>query len=139
MPKPPPHPSTAMAERLVLDAVRRNPGIGIRALQRATGLSLATVQKRVKTLRRARRLRTVRSGGRLACLLTGEALPPEPLPPPLARLLAILAVNGPMREVEFLELNAPTPRSTTQHRLQRLVELGLVRARPSKRFAAYRR
>lgn len=54
-------------------------------------------------------------------------MPPPRLPPEMARLLAILEANGPMLEVEAIEMCLPTPRSTTQHRLKRLVERGVVR------------
>lgn len=112
--------------RRILEAVRRNPGIGVRELQRETGLALGTVQKHVKELRRAKALRAAGRGTKLALTLPGVKLPAASVPTSLLELLALLEANGPMRQVEIIELSG-NPRSTVQHRLRTLAKLGLLR------------
>jgi hypothetical protein len=104
--------------------------MGIRQLQRTTGLALATVQKHVHAIAEEGAIEIHRGVNGFVVGPRGFKPRPPPLDPHLEFLVALLRKNGPMRQVEVLELCRPIPRSTTQHRLKRLVAMGLVNARP---------
>ena len=136
-------------EARVLQAISRSPGLSLRAIGRATGLHIGVVRGHVHRLTKQRRIAQRRHGARILAY-------PRPSAPKddrravaadqelrleeQRRLLAFIAGRPALTQTDILEATAQWgwARSTTQHRLGRLIKAGLVKSRRRGREKLYR-
>jgi predicted transcriptional regulator len=131
---------------LIVDTVQATPGASFRQIVRETGIPAGTARHHLSVLIRRRRVWYTRMGCRLAHF-TGER--------PQSGMGVIRAVTatfdeldgrlylaardqGPLCQKDLVAV-APdvVPRSTVQHRIKRLVRLGILRETPMGRRCMY--
>lgn len=129
----PPKPTT---RALVFDAVRRYPGIHLRALERELGLSAALVQYHVKKLEAEGFVETREQGGYARLYPTPKAEPVQ-VRPEDRELLGLLREEVPLHIVLLLLDRGPlthaelvaalgNAKSTVSYHLAKMAEAGLV-------------
>ena len=124
--------------------VNREPGICYRAIVRASGLSMGTVAHHLRMLKKQGLVTESALGQRRTFYPQGSRVPGAAdatlaREPALQQLLDIVALRESTSQGAVLDAlqAAGWPRSTTQHRLSRLVALGKVSERRSGRFLLY--
>lgn len=112
-------PVAADAQRAIVASLRRAPGQGIRQLHRSTGLALATIQKHVKALNKAGRIRFTRRSSYKLWHLPRSKLPPvtDALE---ERIYGFVKANPGARQIEIINAIPDVPRSTVQWHLRRM-------------------
>lgn len=130
------HPRRSALHAVVCES----PGMGLRALSSRVGIPVGTTRHHLNVLLRSGLLREARVGVALAFMPAGDdrnaghvALLREP---GLVELRDVVASMGRVCQRDLLD-SLTWPRSTTQHRLDRLVEAGLLRVRPQGRYLFY--
>lgn len=124
--------SRANANRArILAAVHAQPGACYRELVRVSGLAAGTARHHLRTLRLSGQLHELRDGMRILHFPTGftrsPALAALRREPGLDALARFVAAHPGASQRQVLDAFHDEPRSTTQHRLHRLVTLGVVR------------
>ena len=127
-----------VSERQLLVSVTKRPGLGIRALARHSGLSPTTVSLALQRLQANGKARIVRHGGSLLAFPADHA---DLRVPPDDNLRALLRIASGRTQKEILDVMEPRGwrRSTTQHRLGRLVEQGHLEIQRDGRWVMYTR
>lgn len=130
--------------RLLRQAIQTNPGINFRALGRYTGLPAGSLAHHLRMLKREGVFVEGQLGFRRIFYPAGM---PVPKPgeatmarePALSSLRDWLARQGQCTQRQLLDAMQAQgwPRSTSQHRVGRLVALGLANERRSGRFVIY--
>lgn len=121
-------------EPRVLEAIRREPGRSLRSISRATGVHPTAVRGHVNRLARTGQLREFRVSATRSRFYAGETAPSDLAVDHELRqagqpqLLSWIARNPGATQLDLLAHTQSLgwSRSTTQHRLKRLVEQGLV-------------
>ena len=136
-------PATALLHpkrKLLHDAVLATPGINFRTISRQVGLPSGTARHHLSLLIRAGLLREERVGCSLAFLQASDrrsaAQVAVLLEPGMVELRDAVAA-GRVCQREVLDRFDAWPRSTTQHRLQRLAEAGVLRVIVQGRYLFY--
>lgn len=126
--------------RALHEAVAAAPGITFRALVGAVGRPSGTVRHHLDMLLRSEVLREQRAGCALAYVLATDQRDAAQLAvlraPGMALLRDFVANHGRVCQREVLDA-FDAPRGTTQHRLKRLVQAGLVRVAAQGRHLFY--
>jgi predicted transcriptional regulator len=118
-----------VADRAVVAAVKRRPGLGVRELVGESGHAGMTVRASLRRLQAAGRIKVVRRDGKHHHYLASNKVPEPPTPKAIAELVAFVAVHPGLRQSEIVSAQVGVPRSTTQFRLRKAVELGFLRRR----------
>lgn len=124
----------------LLAAITAEPGLTFRQLVQSTGIPAGTVRHHLTILERCGLVRIERDGGALRHFLEG-ASPEDRLAVTLERrgldrVYAFVAVHGPVNQKTILDA-MPYSRSTTQHKVQRLVQRGLMELKRQGRLCMY--
>lgn len=121
----------------ILDVLNERPGLCFRALLRATGLAAGTVRHHLPTLERRGLITTIQHGQRILHFPGDEPPGPEQVRVAVLRDLDeawravydVAATHPEWPQKRILDALPEQNRSTAQHRLRRLVELGLLEER----------
>ena len=141
---PPRDPPRNPRRRRLLEAIRLRPGATFRELVRETGLAAGTARHHLTMLRRSGRIEEHRHHSTLRYFEAGRFDDWEAVvllrEPDLAMLHAWVREHpgSIQRDVLVAARSWGWSRSTTQHRLQRLVAGGLLEVVPAGRRKAYR-
>jgi DNA-binding transcriptional ArsR family regulator len=131
------HPNRAALYAMV----RQEPGIGFRELVARVGMASGTAHHHLAVLQRGGILRSERVGGGVAFLFAGDLRNAAHLSvlrePGMTQLYDLIRSRGRICQGAVLEVSSQWPKSTVQHRLQRLVAAGLVRSTWQGRFRFY--
>jgi DNA-binding IclR family transcriptional regulator len=132
------HPARAALHAAVSEA----PGITFRALAKAVERPMGTVRHHLNMMIRSGVLREARVGAAIAFMLSHDDRDAAQLTllrePGLPALRDLVASAGRVCQSDLIAyLDGIWPRSTVQHRLNRLVAGGLVRVRPQGRLLFY--
>lgn len=135
-----PHPR----REAICTVVGSRPGECFRSLARLTGMPPGTLAHHLRVLKREGLVQEMPLGARRIFFAAGGPLPDEGAATlmreaPLAALHGWLVREGPASQRKALDEMGRRgwPRSTTQHRLERLQALGLVSIRRSGRYVFY--
>lgn len=124
----------------ILEAVQAEPGQSLSELRRRLCLAPGTLHHHVTVLVRGKLLRLIGVGKCVAVLPAAERRCPRVLAvlrkPNMAALRDFVASRGRVHQRQIREA-FPAPRSTTQYRLQRLVEAQALRAQREGRCVVY--
>lgn len=130
--------SAGQNRRRILDALTDAPGLGFRALAAATGLPGGTIRHHLPRLERCGLITIARCGSRLFYFAGSEAASPDmlryavlhDLGPAWVAVHEHVAANPGQRQKDIKDAMPDHSPSTVQHRLRRLVDLGLLQQRP---------
>jgi DNA-binding transcriptional ArsR family regulator len=131
------------SRRRILDHIQQHPGATLRELMRATGLSSKSTQHHVRVLKAAGHLEEQAHGNSRRFFLPGPAPAAERTKAillrkkPLSDLYELVRRHPWLAQSDILDLAARElgfSRSTTQHRLGRLISGGLVAVRHAGRI-----
>lgn len=126
------------ARQAVVEALRRSPGLGVRAVARTTGRAVMTVQYALRSLETDGVIRVRTVGRAKAHYVTGRPIPEPPrLPAQWSALFAFLERHGPITLKQAYEAFPGTPMVTTRYRLRELVARGLAVDSRNGRFVSY--
>lgn len=130
--------------RKLYDAIQADPGIGFREVARRAGLAAGTARHHLNVLARHGLVQEERHRFTQRFFPASARLDPAAVArgvllrePQLARLHAVVAANAWITQSDLIGLMGREEgwtRSTTQHRLSRLVSGGLVQVRQQGRF-----
>lgn len=128
--------------RAILDYIRDRPGAGFREVMRATKTSSSILRRHLELLKLTGKIIEERHGRSRRFLLKGvrDATPMEAIllrEEPLARVYALVERNPWLSQGDIMDLAARElaySRSTTQHRLGRLLRGGLLQVRRQGKF-----
>lgn len=133
-----------LRKQTVLAAVHAQPGICFRALGRATGLPAGVLSHYARQLKKKGEIQDAKLRHRRTfypgeCKLPSEAEATMVREPALGTLRDWLEARGSTTQRAALDAMAALgwPRSTSQHRISRLVAMGVVQERRSGRYVLY--
>lgn len=137
----------AKRRRAILEHVQANPGVSLRALARATGIGLGSLQHHVRMLVKRNRLwmdclgktHAYHAGPQPACQQDVLKARMRALDELDRRLMSLIDAADAPTQVAILTAfsDRGLARSTVQSRLKRLTRRGLLRAEPRGRLVVY--
>lgn len=124
---PPPHTGGRFPRKTILDAIRKDPGLGVRDLAKRTGHSGITVSKHLAKLRANGKVVAVKDDkSKLHHFLAGQQKALEPDLNDLDHEILGILSDIPWTFPGLAQQLPEVPRSTLQYRVNRLVDLGFL-------------
>lgn len=120
-----------VAHKSILDAVRKNPGLGVRELARLTGHSGVTVSKHLAQLRSVGKVVALRDGARLCHFAPGAEKAAQRTMDALDRAILAELRREPLTLRQIQNRFVDRPRSTVDYRVKRLLTQGRLNCDPS--------
>src|SRR5689334_10535065 len=124
---PPPHSRGRFPRESLLQAIHKEPGLGVRQLAQRTGHAGITVSKHLAQLRKEGQVVAVKDDkSRLHHFLVGRTKPLEPEMTAIDRDILAVLDDLPCTFWGLQQRFPAVPKSTLQYRVKRLVDLGFV-------------